>query len=75
MNALYDFREMLTNNGRDLNSLDDELKNTNARVAKGNTEITGLRQEVENLRKMAKQLQENATDIQARDVEGRFNLI
>ena len=64
------FRRNLTNNSKNLNTLDDELKQTTARVQKGNTEIASLREGVERLRKLAKELQDNATDIQARDVEG-----
>ena len=65
-----DCRRNLTDNSKDLNTLDDELKQTTARVQKGNTEIASLREGVERLRKLAKELQDNATDIQARDVEG-----
>lgn len=64
----------LTDNSKNLKSLDDELGQTTARVQQGNTEIAALRDGVEKLRKLAKELQDNATDIQARDVEGAFNI-
>lgn len=63
----------MTDNSQNLNSLDETLRGTTARVQKGNTEIAALRDGVEKLRRLAKELQDNATDIQARDVEGRHH--
>lgn len=73
-NMLEVIKRNLTDNSKNLGSLDEELKQTTARVQRGNTEITSLREGVEKLRKLAKALQDNATDIQARDVEGAFNI-
>ncbi|KAK7490606.1 hypothetical protein BaRGS_00018209 [Batillaria attramentaria] len=73
-NMLETIKRNLTDNSKDLNNLDEELGQTTARVQRGNTEIAALREGVEKLRKLAKELQDNATDIQARDVEGAFNI-
>lgn len=68
---MFVYRQNLTDNSQNLITLDDELRQTTARVQKGNTEIASLREGVEHLRRLAKELQANATDIQARDVEGK----
>lgn len=73
-NMLELIKRNLTDNSQNLNSLDETLRGTTARVQKGNTEIAALRDGVEKLRRLAKELQDNATDIQARDVEGAFNI-
>ena len=63
-------RNNLTANKADLSQLDDDLKSTTARVQKANNEIAALKDGVEKLTAEAKELQENATDIRSKDVEG-----
>ncbi|KAK6176840.1 hypothetical protein SNE40_015066 [Patella caerulea] len=67
-------RQNLTDNSRSLNNVDDELSNTTARVQIGNNRIAILQQQVASLKQLAQGLRANATDIQARDVEGALNI-
>ncbi|ESO91420.1 hypothetical protein LOTGIDRAFT_209765 [Lottia gigantea] len=67
-------RRNLTENSKSINNVDEELSNTTARVQIGNTRIGVLKQQVADLKDLAERLRANATDIQARDVEGALNI-
>ncbi|XP_041349801.1 laminin subunit beta-1-like isoform X2 [Gigantopelta aegis] len=71
---LIDIRKNLTDNNKMLNNIDKELSNTTARVQIGNNKIAALKRRVNDLKDLAQELRKNATDIQARDVEGAFNI-
>ena len=67
-------RQNLTENAKGLNVIDEELRDTIGRIQQGNNRISALQQRVQKLKKLAEDLRNNATDIQAKDVEGRDNL-
>ncbi|XP_071081967.1 laminin subunit beta-1-like [Haliotis cracherodii] len=73
-NMLDTIRRNLTESNKALNNVDRELSNTTARVQSGNNQIAILQRRVEDLKNLAEELRGNATDIQARDVEGAFNI-
>lgn len=64
----------MTESNKALNIVDRELSNTTARVQSGNNQIAILQRRVEDLKNLAEELRGNATDIQARDVEGELFL-
>ncbi|KAL4226155.1 Laminin subunit beta-1 [Mactra antiquata] len=71
---LKEIRENITTNVEDLNELDETVQTTRGRISEGNNRIAALQLGVQDLNKKAEQLRSNASDIQARDVEGAFNI-
>lgn len=73
-NMLKQIRVNITENVKDLDKMDEELEGTMARISAGNNRIAALQLGVKDLNVKAQQLRRNASDIQAQDVEGAFNI-
>ncbi|XP_052278966.1 laminin subunit beta-1-like [Dreissena polymorpha] len=71
---LNKIRLNLTANVEQLDSMDEQLEFTMERVQQGNSRIASLQLGVQELNRKAEQLRRNASDIQAQDVEGAFNI-
>ncbi|CAL1537788.1 unnamed protein product [Lymnaea stagnalis] len=65
----------LTESTKSLNVVDQELSTTTTRVKKGSLKIQILQERVDNLKNLAMELQNNATNIQIREVGGAFDKI
>jgi len=71
---LKEIRANLTNNEASLQSLDSDLQATMGRIQAGENRIRALELGVNELNLKAQQLRRNASDIQAQDVEGAYNI-
>ncbi|XP_063408857.1 laminin subunit beta-1-like [Mytilus trossulus] len=71
---LKSLRQLLSDEFRRLNNTESQFKARMDDIRKGNNDILSLKQRVEELKKKADDLRRNATDIQARDLEGAFNI-
>ncbi|KAK3579401.1 hypothetical protein CHS0354_029709 [Potamilus streckersoni] len=73
-NKLAQIRLNLTDNMQTLNAMDTEMQNTIGRIQEGNNRIRALELGITELKLKADDLRSNASDIQAKDVEGAFNI-
>ena len=69
------YRANITSNVEHLNEMDTDLKQTMSRVQDGNNRIAALELGVKVLKTKAEQLRNNASDIQSKDVEGKWDFI
>ena len=72
---LFHYRANITSNVEHLNEMDSDLKQTMSRVQDGNNRIAALELGVKVLKTKAEQLRNNASDIQSKDVEGKWDLM